>query len=100
MQEFIMNNQWIIILIILWSLPWKAAALWKSARRNHFGWFTLIFLINSVGIFDILYIFIFSRKKLTENNIKNKREFENSYLTTTSVDNIERRKKISKLKMM
>jgi hypothetical protein len=52
---------WMIMAIGLWSLPWKGYALWKAARgRNNF-WFIALLLINTVGILDILYIFVFSR---------------------------------------
>jgi hypothetical protein len=63
MEQIFLQHPWIIILIIVWSLPWKAAALWRSARRGHFGWFFAILIINSLAILDILYFFIFSRPK-------------------------------------
>ena len=53
-------DPWIMVLIIVWSLPWKAVALWKSARLNQKGWFIALLVINTLGIFEILYIFVFS----------------------------------------
>lgn len=52
----------IIILLSLWSLLWKAWALWKSARQSQKGWFVVFLLINTLGILEILYIYIFSKK--------------------------------------
>jgi methionyl-tRNA synthetase len=48
-------------IIIIWSLIWKALALWKSARKNRMIWFIVLLVVNTVGILEILYIFIFSK---------------------------------------
>ena len=45
-----------------WVLPWKGVALWKAARNSHKKWFIAIFLLNTLSILEILYIFIFSKK--------------------------------------
>jgi hypothetical protein len=63
MEQLFVQHPWIIAIILIWTLPWKAAALWRSARRGHFGWFFALLIINSLAILDILYIFIFSRPK-------------------------------------
>ena len=53
---------WAITLITLWTLPWKAAALWKAAaQKKDVYWFIALFLLNTVGILEILYIFVFSK---------------------------------------
>lgn len=52
---------WLLIVIIVWSLAWKVVALWKAARHRHLAWFIVFILINTVGILEILYIFIFSK---------------------------------------
>ena len=60
-MERLSFEQWlIIVVIIIWSLPWKAAALWRSARRGHLGWFLVLFVFNTLAILDILYLFVFS----------------------------------------
>jgi hypothetical protein len=58
-----MSKELLIIIIILWTLPWKGLALWKSARQGDKAWFIFIFIVNTPAIFEILYIFIFSQKK-------------------------------------
>ena len=63
MEQFLIKNQWLIILAILWTLPWKGLALWKSARKNHKKWFIALLIINTLAILEILYIFIFSKRK-------------------------------------
>ena len=59
-----MNKELIFIIIaVIWTLPWKGFALWKSARKGNSGWFIFFLLINTLAIFEILYIFVFSEKK-------------------------------------
>ena len=52
-----------IILYSLWVLPWEGVALWKAARNKDLVWFIILFLTNTLGILEILYIFIFGKKK-------------------------------------
>ncbi len=52
-----------IIGLAAWSLIWKGIALWKSARLGEKWWFVALLIINTVGILEILYIFVFSRRK-------------------------------------
>ncbi|MBF8264403.1 MAG: DUF5652 family protein [Dehalococcoidia bacterium] len=56
-------NPIVIILILLWTVPWKGFALWRAARNNHRWWFGVLLVVNTLAILEILYIFVFSRKK-------------------------------------
>lgn len=47
----------------LWTLPWKGVALWKAARKSDKWWFIALLVINTLAILEILYIFIFSKRK-------------------------------------
>ena len=62
-EEFLLENQWIIWLVLLWTLPWKGIALWKAAKNDSKWWFIALLVINTLAILEILYIFIFSKKK-------------------------------------
>jgi hypothetical protein len=53
----------VILLLVLWTLPWKGVALWKAAGNKHLAWFVCIFLFNTLAILEIIYIFGFSKKK-------------------------------------
>ena len=57
---------WVIVLVLLWILPWKGYALWKAARKGETKWFVALLVINTFAILDILYIFIFSKDKKKE----------------------------------
>ena len=73
MEKIFLDHPWIILLILLWTLPWKGAALWIAARRGHVGWFLVLLILNTLAILDILYIFIFS-KWGAEKNVSPKNE--------------------------
>jgi MFS superfamily sulfate permease-like transporter len=49
-----------LLLLAVWSLIWKGLALWKSARLNQPLWFLLLLVVNTMGILEILYIYVFS----------------------------------------
>lgn len=63
MEEFILQNSWVLLLIALWTLPWKGVALWKSAHNKQTGWFVAMLILNTLAILEITYIFYFSKKK-------------------------------------
>lgn len=71
MEQFIIENTWLIVLLGLWTLPWVGVALWKSARKGDKLWFVILLITNTVGILEILYIFIFSKKKKELNQDNN-----------------------------
>jgi len=63
MMNFIYaNTELVIFLILVWTLPWKAMALWRAARRGQIAWFVVIMFTNTLAILDILYIYLLSDK--------------------------------------
>jgi len=55
---------WLVAsLAIVWSMAWKGVALWRAGKNAHLGWFIALFIINSLGILPIIYIFAFSKRK-------------------------------------
>ncbi len=56
--------QYLIYIIMVWSIAWKGLALWHSARNNQKNWFLVMLVINTIGIMEIVYLFGFSKKKL------------------------------------
>ena len=53
----------IILLAVVWSMTWKGIALWRAGRNAHLGWFMVLFIVNTLGILEIIYIFAFSQKR-------------------------------------
>jgi hypothetical protein len=52
----------VIFIIAIWSAIWKILALWKAAKKDSWPWFIILFLFNTLGILEILYIYAFSGK--------------------------------------
>ena len=52
-----------VVVATLWTLPWKAVALWTAARKGEKIWFVILLLVNTLGILEMLYIFVFSKRK-------------------------------------
>jgi len=61
---------WLLVVILVWIAIWKLIALWKAARNKSVVWFIALALINTVGILEILYIFVFSKLHVHNYNKK------------------------------
>jgi len=61
-MEQIFNNQLLLFLIVLWTLPWKGVALWRAAKRGEKKWFVALLVFNTLAILEIVYIFFFSKR--------------------------------------
>ncbi len=53
---------WFLALAAAWTIPWKGVALWKAARREDRWWFVALLVVNTLGILEMLYIFIWSKR--------------------------------------
>jgi len=49
-------------------------ALWKSAKRGKVWWFIALFLINTVGLLDMVYLFIISERRRPIASRKNRNQ--------------------------
>ncbi len=59
------------LVIAIWSFFWKGVALWRAANHKQRNWFIVLLLpVNTVGILELLFLFKFSKKKLTFPEIK------------------------------
>lgn len=63
MEQFLLQNLWVLILIVLWTIPWKGYALWKAARATDKWWFIALLLVNTAGLIEIFYIFLINKRK-------------------------------------
>jgi len=48
--------------VILWTLIWKGFALWRAALLRQKYWFIAMLFINTLGILEIIYLFLIARK--------------------------------------
>jgi hypothetical protein len=67
-MEYIGHNVAIIIIAVIigvWSMVWKGIALWKAGNNRQLAWYICMFIFNTAGILEIIYIFAFSKRRNT-----------------------------------
>jgi methionyl-tRNA synthetase len=52
-----------IIALVIWSTIWKAFALYRAGANRSVPWFVTLFILNTAGILEILYLFVFSKRR-------------------------------------
>lgn len=57
-----LNSPFLFLVLTAWSLVWKGIAMWKAAERKEKWWFIALLVINSLGVLDLVYILVFSKK--------------------------------------
>jgi membrane protein YdbS with pleckstrin-like domain len=53
----------IFLLITIAVMIIKGFALWKAAEKRSKGWFWVLIFVNTLGILDALYLWVFSKRK-------------------------------------
>ncbi len=69
---------WLFIIMITWTSIWKFVALWKAAKKDSLPWFIILAIFNTMGILEILYVYVFSKMEccdfhFTKRNVKKKK---------------------------
>lgn len=65
-QEFFKDHPEAVapaIAVGVWSLIWKGFALYRAGSNRSPKWFVALLLLNTAGILEILYLFVFGKKK-------------------------------------
>lgn len=52
-----------VVAALLWSIYWKAMALWHASKSGEKGWFIALLILNTMGIVEIFYLYFFSKNK-------------------------------------
>ena len=52
----------LIVIITIWTIPWKVYSVWTAVKNNHKKWFVALVLLNTAGILEIFYIFKIAKK--------------------------------------
>ena len=52
-----------LAVLLLWSTVWKGFALYRAGANRSPGWFICLLIFNTIGILEILYLFVFGKKK-------------------------------------
>jgi hypothetical protein len=53
-------------LAFIWTLAWKGFALWRAATLRQYGWFIAMLVINTLGVLEIIYLFLVAKKYRVE----------------------------------
>ena len=72
-QSFPIGLSILLLIIQIWTIVWKAVALFRAARANQKYWFILFIVLlplNDLGIVALIYLFFFAKNKLTIQEIK------------------------------
>ena len=74
-QDFFSNPYLVALAIIIgvWTLFWKGIALWRTSQLKQRNWFIALFILvplNELAIIELIYLFWFSKKRLTFSEIK------------------------------
>jgi len=81
-KEFLevpLPNEWWYVLMLVWVVFWKGMALWKASRLGQKWWFIGLLVINTFGILEIFYIYVFSKR-----SGHNRRSSDNEAHTTSA----------------
>lgn len=54
----------LLMILVIWSSVWKALALYRAGGNGSPVWFVVLFLVNTLGILEILYLFIWGKKRV------------------------------------
>lgn len=65
-----LNDSLLLYILSIWSIIWKGFALWRAAKQAQRNWFIVLLVINTAGILDIIYLFRFSKQRMTITEIK------------------------------
>lgn len=57
-----LDRQMWFLALFAWSLVWKGLALWKAAQKGSKPWFIAFLVVNTLGILEILYYYVFSEQ--------------------------------------
>jgi len=55
---------WVLLVLVVVELILKGFALYRAAKNNQKYWFIVILVINSVGIFPLIYLLLKPSKKI------------------------------------
>ncbi|NLI13897.1 DUF5652 family protein [Pelotomaculum propionicicum] len=61
--EFLQSNPLLFAIVVVWSIIWKAIALWNAARNNQLAWYIVLIIVNTVGILEIIYLLFYRKKR-------------------------------------
>jgi len=56
----------LVIILAIWTIPWKGYSLWLASKRNEKIWFIVLLIVNTISILEIVYVFKIAKKSWAE----------------------------------
>lgn len=56
-----LTNPLVFSVLVIWTLFWKAIALWKAARARQRWWYLAMLILNTLGILEMVYLALYSK---------------------------------------
>ncbi|MEX2029205.1 MAG: DUF5652 family protein [Candidatus Paceibacterota bacterium] len=56
----------LFVVITIWTIIWKAYAVWLAVKHSHKKWFLALIILNTVGLLEIFYVFKIAKKSWTQ----------------------------------
>lgn len=53
-----------IYFLLVWVIFWRGLGLWHAGKNRQKSWFIALFVLNTIGILPIIYLFFFSKTPL------------------------------------
>lgn len=57
-----MSGRALVVAVVVWSLAWKGASMWRAARNGSKPWFITLLVTNTLGALDAVYLFGVDRR--------------------------------------
>lgn len=74
--KLLFQNYLFLYVLWIWSLVWKGLALWKASQRKEKIWFIVFLILNTLGLLEVLYLFVFSKEESQKKRISEKEKKE------------------------
>jgi uncharacterized membrane protein len=62
MHTLYYGNNLLLILLVLWTIPWKVYAVWLASKRNQKTWFVALLVLNTFSVLELIYVFYIVKK--------------------------------------
>lgn len=56
-DDVVFGFMFLILVLVVWTMFWKALGLWHAARKGDKVWFVIFLLINTIGILELIYLY-------------------------------------------
>jgi methionyl-tRNA synthetase len=64
--NYLYSHPLVLLIVTLWILFWKGWALWTAAKNNKKVWFVVLLVVNTIGLLEIIYIFVVAKRKWSD----------------------------------